>query len=71
MSQPRNSTTSDQRRAWEPPRLVELKINAHTKSRPDADDTPRPAEPPLPTAPSNKLGFAFEWALPLAYQEPK
>lgn len=58
-------------RAWEPPRLIELEINAHTKSRRDAEDASRPTEPPPPTAPTNKLGFAFEWGLPLAYRGTK
>ena len=71
MSQPRNTKTTVQRRAWEPPRLTELKISTHTNSRLNGGNASRPSPPPPPTAPSNKLGFAFEWALPLAYQETK
>lgn len=69
--QPENTDTSAERRPWEPPRLIEFSINAHTKSRLVKDDASRPTEPPLPTGPSSKLGFSFEWALPLAYQATK
>jgi len=62
------SAMSGQHRPWEPPRLTEFKIGVHTKSR-GKDDPARPAEPPPSASPASKLGFAFEWSLPLAYNE--
>lgn len=70
MPQARNSKTGVDKCTWEPPRLIELKIGAQTKSRND-DDALRPTQPQPPAAPSTKLGFAFEWGLPLAYRGTK
>jgi hypothetical protein len=67
MSQP-NSKQNGKRCAWEAPRLIELKIRAHTKSRTEAQDASQPAAPVPPTAPKSKLGFSFEWGFPLAFR---
>ncbi|HZT26101.1 MAG TPA: hypothetical protein VFA57_10395 [Pseudolabrys sp.] len=33
---------------------------------PPTERTPQATEPQVPTSPSTKLGFAFEWAFPLS-----
>jgi hypothetical protein len=54
------------RRAWEPPAVTQLRIDAETKSAPRSDANPGSPEPPPPTSPATKLGFSFEMALPLS-----
>lgn len=54
------------RRAWEPPALTQLEIGAETKSAHKAAESVGLPEPIPPAAPSTKLGFSFEMALPLS-----
>lgn len=56
----------DRHQGWEPPTITELKIGTETKSNPDSGYASQSAEPPPPAAPTVKLGFSFEWALPLS-----
>lgn len=61
------------RRPWQPPRFVKFPLSAVTKSRNAGNreaDSERAASNQLKlaplTAPTSKLGFSFEWSLPLS-----
>ncbi|MGA8614109.1 MAG: hypothetical protein WB760_21025 [Xanthobacteraceae bacterium] len=71
VSQPENSAADDERRTWEPPALVEMKIGTETKSSRDPEDAALSKEPPQPAAPVSKLGFYFEWGFPLSSRVTK
>jgi len=64
--QQQNSESGVGRQPWEPPTLVELKIDTETKSSSRPDDLVQFTEPAAPAAPMTKLGFYFEWGLPLS-----
>jgi hypothetical protein len=66
MMQPiKSSGTVATRRAWEAPVVTKLAIGTETKSAQENGPSVGP-EPRPPTAPSSKLGFAFEMAFPLS-----
>jgi hypothetical protein len=53
------------RRTWKPPTVAKLAIGTQTKSA-RANGHPKFAHPEPPATPGMKLGFAFEWSLPLS-----
>ena len=50
------------RRIWEPPAVTKLAISAETK----LGGLTKFAHPQPPAAPDMKLGFSFEWSIPLS-----
>ena len=57
------------RRVWEAPAIIELPIGTETRSAGAKSlwlDAGERTAPPPPTAPSSKLGFAFEMSFPLS-----
>jgi len=65
------SKVSVRRHGWEAPAFTELKIGTETRSECDGARTQPVEEPSLPSAPSDKLGFSFEWAFPLSKRYEK
>jgi hypothetical protein len=59
------------RRAWKPPVVTKVAIDAQTKSALPGDERPGLAEPQPPSSPATKLGFSFEMAFPLAARSKK
>jgi hypothetical protein len=55
------------RRTWQTPAVTKLTIGTATKSAGQS----RLAQPQLPAAPGMKLGFAFEWSIPLSARTEK
>jgi hypothetical protein len=56
-----------QRRPWQPPRADKIPLRVATRSQ--VIDNRLPGSPTRPTpltVPSSKLGFSFEWSLPLS-----
>ena len=60
----KGSAVPQQRSVWEKPTLTKLDMGADTKSA--SGNAPPAGEPPPPAPPGTKLGFAFEWSLPLS-----
>jgi hypothetical protein len=61
--------SSFRRQLWSPPSIKKLSIRSESGAAPDQASTssePQSASPAPPAAPDSKLGFAFEWAFPLA-----
>lgn len=64
------------RRPWEPPAITKLAISTETKAAAAGGPTigskslhssvPASGEPQPPAASAMKLGFSFEWSLPLS-----
>jgi hypothetical protein len=50
------------RRIWQAPAVTKLAIGTQTKSAGRTEIAP----PQPPAAPGMKLGFAFEWSIPLS-----
>ncbi|HET7805870.1 MAG TPA: hypothetical protein VFL53_16655 [Pseudolabrys sp.] len=59
--------TADARPDWEAPAFTKLPIASRTGSGAHAaDGSLRAAEPAAPGQPLSKLGFSFEWSLPMS-----
>jgi hypothetical protein len=60
-------STSNARPEWEAPAFTKLPIASRTGSGANAaDGSPHAVEPAAPGQPLSKLGFSFEWALPMS-----
>jgi hypothetical protein len=65
---------SGARGPWEPPAITKLAIGTETKSARDngrsagseTSDQPSSGQAQPPNAPAMKLGFSFEWSIPLS-----
>ena len=69
---PNNAAPSapDARPEWEAPAFTKLPIASRTGSDENvANGSPRAAEPAAPGQPLSKLGFSFEWALPMSTRD--
>ena len=60
-----DTTSSGQRRAWEPPAVTKIAIGAETKSPVD-EQAQTAVQPSPPAAPASKLGFSIEMGFPLS-----
>jgi hypothetical protein len=66
---PNNAAPSapDTRPKWEAPAFTKLPIAGRTGSDDKvANGSPRAVEPAAPGQPLSKLGFSFEWSLPMS-----
>jgi hypothetical protein len=60
-------TASDVRPKWEAPAFTKLPITSRTGSDKNvANGSPLAVEPAAPGQPLSKLGFSFEWSLPMS-----
>ena len=69
---PNNAAPSapDTRPEWEAPAFTKLPIASLTGSDENvANGSPRAAEPAAPGQPLSKLGFSFEWSLPMSTRD--
>jgi hypothetical protein len=63
-------SSSDARPAWEAPAFTKLPIVSTTGSGANSTDgSPRAAEPAAPGQPRSKLGFSYEWSLPMSTRD--
>lgn len=69
---PNNAAPSapDARPEWEAPAFTKLPIASLTGSDENvANGSPQAAEPAAPGQPLSKLGFSFEWSLPMSTRD--
>ena len=69
---PNNAAPSapDTRPEWEAPALTKLPIASRTGSDENvANGAPRAVEPAAPGQPLSKLGFSFEWSIPMSTRD--
>ena len=64
-----NNAAPSARPEWEAPAFTKLPIASRTGSDENVANGPRAIEPVPPGQPLSKLGFSFEWSLPMSTRD--